>query len=117
MPSCAARMLRGVVCSQLVFEPRVAVLVDERVFAVKAGDGASGLGGATRCRLQVRQQDVESERRHHADRDPKKEQRAARPCGLIAEHGKSVSGGVARALPATPTIAANGTINSTMTSM
>ena len=117
MPGCATRMLRGVVCSQLVFEPRIAVLVEERVFAVKAGDGASGLGGATRGRLQIRQQDAESERRHHADRDPEEEQRAARPCGLIAEHGKSVNGCVARALPTTPTIATNSTIKSTMTSI
>jgi hypothetical protein len=110
-------MLLGVVCSQLVFEPRIAVLVDERHIAVKARSRTSGVGGATGGRLQVRQQDAESERRHHADRDPEEEQRAARPCGLIAEHGKSVSGWVARALPTTPRNATNRTINSTMTSI
>jgi hypothetical protein len=115
VPGRAAQVSRGAVGSPLVYEPVVAVLVDERHIAVKAGDRTSGVGGATRGGPQVRQQNSESERRHRADRDPKEEQRAGRPWGLIAEHGKSVSGCVAREVLTTPTI--DKTINSTMTSI
>ena len=89
-------------------EPVVVILVDERRFAVTVGDRPSGVGGATRGGLQVRQQYAESERRHRADRDPKEEQRAGRPWGLMAEHGKSVSGCVAPALLSMPTKGACG---------
>ena len=97
-------MASGPVGSGLMVEPVVVILVDERRFAVTAGDRPSGVGGATRGGLQVRQQYAESERRHRADHDPKEERRAARPWGLIAEHEKSVSGCVAPALLSTPTI-------------
>jgi hypothetical protein len=117
VPDRAAQESRGAVGSLLVFESGVAASVDERRFAVKAGGGTSGVGGATRGRLEVRQQFAKSVRRHHADRDPKEEQRAARPCGLIAGHGKSVSGCVAPTLLNTPAIAMNRTINSAMTSI
>jgi hypothetical protein len=69
----------GPVGSGLMFEPVVVILVRDQHLAVKAGDRTSGVGRATRGRLQVRQQYAESERRHRADRDPKEEQRAARP--------------------------------------
>jgi len=82
----------GVVGSGLMVEPVVVILVDERRIAVTAGDRPSGVGGATCRGPQVRQQYAESERRHRADRDPKEERRAARPWGLKAEHGTSVSG-------------------------
>jgi hypothetical protein len=85
-------------------EPVVVILVDERRSAVTVGDRPSGVGGATRGGLQVRQQYAESERRHRADHDPEEERRAARPWGLIAEHEKSVSGCVAPALLSTATI-------------
>ena len=110
-------MSRGAVGSLLVFKSGIAASVDERRFAVQAGGGASEVGGATRGRLEARQQFAKSERRHHADRDSKEEQRAARPCGLIGGHGKSVSGCVAPTLVNTPTIAMYRTINSTMTSI
>ena len=106
-------MASGPVGSGLMVEPVVVILVDERRFAVMAGNRPSGVGGATRGGLQVRQQCAESERRHRADRDPKEERRAARPWGLMAEHAKSVSGCVAHTLLGTPTIATN---NSAMTS-
>ena len=73
-------------------QPVVVVSERKRQFAMKTGDRAACFGGATGGRLEVRQQLMESERRHRADRDPKEEQRAARLWRLTAEHGKSVSG-------------------------
>jgi len=87
-----------------MFVPVVVVLVDERRFTVTAGDSPSGVGGATGRGPQVPPESMESEGRHRADRDPKEERRAARPWGLIAEHGKSVSGCVAPTSLSTPTI-------------
>jgi hypothetical protein len=81
-----AAVSSGAVGSLLVFEPRVESLV-ERHLAMKTSDCTSGTGGAARNRPQVREQKANSERRHRAGRDPKEEQRAARPEGLMAEHG------------------------------
>jgi hypothetical protein len=55
----------------LVFEPGVAVSVDERPLASEPGGGASGFSGATRAAVRANE-----ERGHHADHDPQEEQRA-----------------------------------------
>jgi hypothetical protein len=51
-----APVSRGAVGPLLVFEPGVAVLIDECDFAVNAGDRTSGFGCATRGRLRACQQ-------------------------------------------------------------
>jgi hypothetical protein len=99
-------MSRGAVGSLLVLEPGIAGAVDERYFALEAGRRASRAGSAARGAPRAGQEHAQFEQTHHANHDPKEEQRAGPPREVIAEHGEiSVSGWAAPALLSTPTIA------------